>query len=550
MSDEEAASGAAGEPPVPGWPAESGQRLEKARALRTLGVDVYPNRFERSHRLGEIVSVHGDRTLEELEALGAEVRVAGRVLTKRGHGKASFATLGDGESQLQVYVRKDEVGEAAYRVFGLVDLGDFVGVSGRVMRTRKGELSVQAREIVFLSKALLPPPEKWHGLADVEVRYRQRYLDLVANPEVRQTFLRRSAMVSAIRRFLEERRYVEVETPMMHPIAGGASARPFVTHHNALDVDLFLRIAPELYLKRLVVGGFERVYEINRNFRNEGVSSMHNPEFTMLEFYTAYFDCRDVIDTTEQLVADAARKVTGTDAVGYREGVVSFALPFKRISMVGAIAEVAEEQGWGIDAAGLADPGALEAWLRSAPVPTRLAPGSKDLEVFRLDVSWEKLRGLSYGNRVARLFEIWVERKWDSANTRLWQPTFVIDYPVDISPLAKSHAAHPGVADRFELFVAGMEIANGFSELNDPLEQRERFLDQLRERERGDLEAHQMDEDYVRALGHGLPPTGGCGVGIDRLAMILTGSPSIRDVILFPHMRPEGGRAREEETAR
>ena len=284
------------------------------------------------------------------------MRIAGRVLTKRGHGKASFATLGDGESQLQVYVRSDEVGETAYRVFDLVDLGDFVGVSGRVMRTRKGELSVQAREIVFLGKALLPPPEKWHGLADVEVRYRQRYLDLVANPEVRQTFLRRSAMVSAIRRFLEERGYVEVETPMMQPIAGGAAARPFVTHHNALDVDLFLRIAPELYLKRLVVGGFERVYEINRNFRNEGVSSMHNPEFTMLEFYTAYFDCRDVIDTTEQLVADAARKVTGTDAVSYREGVVSFALPFRRVSMVGAIAEVAEEQGWGIDAAGLADP--------------------------------------------------------------------------------------------------------------------------------------------------------------------------------------------------
>ena len=549
MSDEETAGGGTGEPPVPGWPAESSQRLEKARALRDLGVAVYPTRFERSHRLGEIASAHGEKTLEELEALGAEVRIAGRVLTKRGHGKASFATLGDGESQLQVYVRSDEVGEAAYRVFDLVDLGDFVGVAGRVMRTRKGELSVQAREIVFLGKALLPPPEKWHGLADVEVRYRQRYLDLVANPEVRRTFLRRSAMVSAIRRFLEERGYVEVETPMMQPIAGGASARPFVTHHNALDVDLFLRIAPELYLKRLVVGGFERVFEINRNFRNEGVSSMHNPEFTMLEFYTAYFDCRDVIDTTEQLVADAAREVTGMDAVSYREGVVSFALPFKRVSMVGAIAEVAEELGWGIDAEGLADPVALEAWLRSPPAPARLAPGSKDHEVFHLEVSWEKLRGLSYGNRVARLFEVWVERKWDPANTRLWQPTFVIDYPLDISPLAKAHAARPGVADRFELFVAGMEIANGFSELNDPLEQRRRFLDQLKERERGDLEAHQMDEDFVRALGHGLPPTGGCGVGIDRLAMILTGSPSIRDVILFPHMRPEAGRGREEEPA-
>jgi lysyl-tRNA synthetase class 2 len=336
---------------------------------------------------------------------------------------------------------------------------------------------------------------------------------------------------------------------MMQPIAGGAAARPFVTHHNALDVDLFLRIAPELYLKRLVVGGFERVYEINRNFRNEGVSSMHNPEFTMLEFYTAYFDCRDVIDTTEELVAEAARKVTGTDAVGYRGGAISFAPPFKRVSMVGAIAEVAGEQGWGIDAEGLADPGVLEAWLQSGPKAAHLRPESRDAEVFALELSGEKLRGLSYGHRLARLFEVWVERKWDPSNTRLWQPTFVVDYPLDISPLAKARDGHPGVADRFELFVAGMEIANGFSELNDPLEQRRRFLDQLEERERGDLEAHQMDEDYVRALGHGLPPTGGCGVGVDRLAMVLTGSPSIRDVILFPHMRPEAGRGREEEAA-
>jgi len=546
MSEETTSAGGE-ETPVPGWPAESAQRLEKARLLREKGVPLYPNRFERSHRLSGIVAAFGEKTLEELEAIAASVRVAGRVLTKRGHGKASFATIGDGEARLQIYVRADDVGEEAYGLLDLVDLGDFVGVAGKVMRTRKGELSVQAREIVLLAKALLPPPEKWHGLADVEVRYRQRYLDLLANPEVRRTFLVRSAMVTAMRRFLDERGYVEVETPMMQPIAGGAVARPFVTHHNALGVDLYLRIAPELYLKRLVVGGFERVYEINRNFRNEGVSSMHNPEFTMLEFYTAWFDCRDVIDTTEQLVADAARKVAGADAVGYREGVVSFALPFRRVSMVGAIAEVAEEQGWGIDAAGLADHEALETWLRSGPTPAQLAPGSKDLEVFRLEVSWEKLRDLSYGNRIARLFEVWVERKWDPASTRLWQPTFVVDYPLDISPLAKAHAGHPGVADRFELFVAGMEIANGFSELNDPLEQRQRFLDQLKERERGDLEAHQMDEDFVRALGHGLPPTGGCGVGIDRLAMILTGSPSIRDVILFPHMRPEAGRPREEE---
>jgi len=534
---EEKAPPEAGEPPVPGWPAESAQRLEKARALRALGVAAYPTRFERTHRLGEIGAAYGEKTLEELEGLAVDVRVAGRVLAKRGHGKASFATLGDGESRLQVYVRSDEVGETGYRVFDLVDLGDFVGVGGRVMRTRRGELSVQAREIVFLSKALLPPPEKWHGLADVEVRYRQRYLDLLANPEVRRTFLVRSAMVAAMRRFLDERGYVEVETPMMQPIAGGAVARPFVTHHNALDVELFLRIAPELYLKRLVVGGFERVYEINRNFRNEGISSMHNPEFTMLEFYTAYFDCRDVIATTEELVAEAAR-VAGDGPLAYRGREVSFSRPFRRVRMTEAIASVAEEQGWGVGEADLADRARLEAWLRAGPSPARLAGGSREHEVFRDEVSWARLEGMSHGKRIAHLFEVWVERRWDPDATRLWEPTFVVDYPVDISPLAKAHPDRPGVADRFELYAAGMEIANGFSELNDPLEQRRRFLEQLRERERGDLEAHQMDEDFVRALGHGLPPTGGCGVGIDRLAMILTGSPSIRDVILFPHMRP------------
>jgi lysyl-tRNA synthetase class 2 len=537
MSEEGKAPPEAGEPPVPGWPAESAQRLEKARALGALGVAAYPTRFERTHRLGEIGAGYGDKTLEELESLAVDVRVAGRVLTKRGHGKASFATLGDGESRLQVYVRSDAVGETGYRVFDLVDLGDFVGVAGRVMRTRKGELSVQAREIVFLSKALLPPPEKWHGLADVEVRYRQRYLDLLANPEVRRTFLVRSAMVAAMRRFLDERGYVEVETPMMQPIAGGAVARPFVTHHNALDVDLFLRIAPELYLKRLVVGGFERVYEINRNFRNEGISSMHNPEFTMLEFYTAYFDCRDVIAITEELVA-AAAAVAGGGTLSYRGRELSFARPFRRVGMTDAIASVAEEQGWGVGEADLADPPRLEGWLRSGPTAKGLAAGTRDHEVFHEEVSWDRLGGMSPGKRIAHLFEVWVERRWDPEKTRLWEPTFVVDYPVDISPLAKAHPDRPGVADRFELYAAGLEIANGFSELNDPLEQRRRFLDQLRERERGDDEAHLMDEDFVRALGHGLPPTGGCGVGIDRLAMILTGSPSIRDVILFPQMRP------------
>jgi lysyl-tRNA synthetase class 2 len=527
----------------PGWPDESAQRLEKAKALRALRVDPYPTRFDRSHSFAGIIAASGTKTLQELEAEGLEVRVAGRVVLKRPMGKASFATLSDGQDRLQVYIRKDEVGEEGYRLLDLVDLGDFLGVSGRVMRTRAGELSVQARELAFLGKALLPPPEKWHGLADPEIRYRQRYLDLAANPEVRRTFVARSAMVGEIRRFLDERGYVEVETPMMQPIPGGALARPFLTHHNALDIDLYLRIAPELYLKRLVVGGLERVYEINRNFRNEGISAMHNPEFTMLEFYTAYIDCRDVMDITEELIVAAATRVKGGGSVPFKGRPVSFARPFKRITMAAAIAEVAAEQGWGLDEAGIADPATLEGWLSSDSKPTNLEPGSREREVFDRDTAWEKLQGLTHGSRVAHLFEVWVERRWDPERTRLWHPTFVVDYPVDISPLAKAHPDRPGVADRFELFIGGMEVANGFSELNDPLEQRERFLDQIRQRERGDHEAHLMDEDYVRALGHGLPPTGGCGVGIDRLAMILTDSPSIRDVILFPHMRPEAGRA-------
>jgi lysyl-tRNA synthetase class 2 len=525
VSRDEGKGGASGLP-VPGWPEESGRRLEKAAALRGLGVSVYPNRYDRTHRLGEIVAAYEGKTIGELEELAVDVRIAGRVLTKRGHGKASFATLSDGESRLQVYVRLDGVGERGYRIFDLVDLGDFVGVAGRVMRTRKGELSVEAREITFLGKALLPPPEKWHGLADVETRYRQRYLDLMANPEVRRTFRTRSAMVSAVRGFLDERGYVEVETPMMQPIAGGAIARPFVTHHNALDVDLYLRIAPELYLKRLVAGGLERVYEINRNFRNEGISSLHNPEFTMLEFYTAWFDCSDVMDTTEALVAAAAR-AAGEGSFSFRGREVSFVLPFPRHTMKDAVAErLGSESLPGFSRTVLDEPERLEALL-AAPEFAALAA--------RLGLEAGTYRALTHGKRVARLFEELVE-------TSLWNPTFVTDYPVEVSPLAKARPDDPTVTERFELYVAGMEVANGFSELNDPLEQRQRFLEQLRERERGDLEAHQMDEDYIRALGHGLPPTGGCGVGIDRLAMILTDSPSIRDVILFPQMRPEDGR--------
>jgi lysyl-tRNA synthetase, class II len=509
-----------------GWPEESAQRLEKARQLIAQGIDPYPTRYQRTHALGEIAAMWGGSSLEELEKEAVPVRVAGRVLTKRGHGKASFATLTDGDARLQVYVRADEVGEAGYRLLDLVDLGDFVGVAGTVMRTRKGELSVQAKELTFLSKALLPPPEKWHGLSDVEIRYRQRYVDLISNDEVRRTFVARSAMVSEMRRFLDARGYVEVETPMMQPIAGGALARPFVTHHNALDMDLYLRIAPELYLKRLVVGGLERVYEINRNFRNEGISSMHNPEFTMLEFYTAYFDCRDVIATTEELLAAAAARVATDGALTYKERPLSMKAPFARLPMKDGIAAALARHGMADAAQKIGTTEALDAFV----IATEFQDACK-----AEGVSADVYGPLSYGKRIAQLFEDFVEET-------LWEPTFVIDYPVEISPLAKTYAADARVADRFELFIAGMEVANGFSELNDPLEQRARFLDQLQDRARGDAEAHQMDDDYVRALGHGLPPTGGCGVGVDRMAMLLTGSPSIRDVILFPHMRPEAGR--------
>ncbi len=524
------------EVPVPGWPGESADRLDKARRLRARGLDPYPTRYERTHTLAQAVAEFGALEAPALEAESRVVRTAGRVLTKRVMGKASFATLSDGEARLQLYLRKDEVGAEAYETFvELVDMGDFVGASGRMMRTRAGELSLQAATLSFLSKALLPPPEKWHGLSDVELRYRQRYVDLIANPDVRRTFVTRSAIVASIRAFLDGRGYVEVETPMMHPIAGGALARPFVTHHNALDVDLYLRIAPELYLKRLVVGGLERVYEINRNFRNEGLSANHNPEFTMLEFYTAYFDCRDVIDVTESLVVSAAARVGGAGAAfPFRGRELSFRAPFRRLRMVDGVAQ-ALSQGEaplpGVDAAAVEDRARQQALVTSPEFVALCRARGVEAGVYR---------ALSHGKRIAQLFEDFVE-------STLWEPTFVIDFPLEISPLAKARADQRDVADRFELYAAGMEIANGFSELNDPLEQRERFLDQLRQRERGDGEAHQMDDDYVRALGHGLPPTGGCGVDIDRLTMLLTDSPSIRDVILFPHMRPEGGRRKAGE---
>ena len=505
-----------------GWPEESAQRLERARSLQERGVPAYPNRYRRTHRLAEVRERWDGASAESLESERPEVRVSGRVMLLRGHGKLSFATISDGSASLQLFLRRDELGEAGYALLGELDRGDYVGAAGRVMRTRKGELSVLGTELTLLTKALLPPPEKWHGLADVELRYRRRYVDLMVNPEVRRTFERRGRMVREIRDFLDARGYLEVETPMMQPVAGGAIARPFVTHHNALGMDLYLRIAPELYLKRLVVGGLERVYEINRNFRNEGLSFQHNPEFTMLEFYTACFDCDDVVAITEELVA-GAMAAGSASPLRYRDREIDFSLPFRKRTMKDAIAEEAGAAGLDLARPLLDDPEGFAAWC------------SREHRRGGASVGGERYRALSHARRVVQSFEELVEGT-------LWQPTFILDYPVEVSPLAKRRPGDPEVAERFELFAAGMEIANGFSELNDPLEQRQRFLEQLAQREQGDEEAHGMDEDYVRALGYGLPPTGGCGVGIDRLVMIATDSASIRDVILFPHMRPESGR--------
>src|SRR6266545_3772968 len=477
MTDE---GGGGPDPPVEGWPAESGERRERARALRARGINPYPNRYDRTHGLAEIVAAHGESSLEELDRLSLSVRIAGRVMTQRGHGKASFLTLSDGEGRLQVYVRQDDVGEEGYRLLELVDRGDFLGVAGKVMRTRKGELSVQARELTFLSKALLPPPEKWHGLADVEARYRQRYLDLMVNPDVRRTFVARSQVVAEIRRFMDGHGYVEVETPMMQPIAGGAVARPFVTHHNALGIDLYLRIAPELYLKRLVVGGMEKVYEINRNFRNEGVSSMHNPEFTMLEFYTAYTDYRGLMDFSEDLLSHLAQTLLGRTELTYQGEAVSLAPPFARLTMKAAVLRAGAEEGLGLEAGVLDDPESLHAWATSDALRGRRnAKGAL--------LGPDRYAKLSHGKLIAQLFE-------DLAEHTYWDPTFITDYPTEVSPLSNVWFDDPATTERFELYLAGMEVANGFSELNDPLEQRDRFLQQLGERAKGDDEAHQMDE--------------------------------------------------------
>jgi len=487
------------------------QRRSNLGQLGQLGVDLYPARFDRRHTVAELVAAHGGKSHDELEAERPDTVTSGRILAIRSFGKANFLAISDGEASIQIYVRQDSLPPLDFQIFKLLDFGDWVGVEGRLFRTKTNELTIWASRLHFLAKCLVPLPEKWHGLTDIEIRYRQRYLDLIVNPDSRRVFEVRSRVVSAIRSFMTARGYLEVETPMMQPIAGGALARPFVTHHNALDVDLYLRIAPELYLKRLVVGGLERVFEINRNFRNEGISTQHNPEFTMMEFYQAYADYHVLMSLTEELIASVAVAAIGTDDVTFGEHRISLKAPFARVSLREA-ARLAAAKRLGRDLHG--DD------LRSRDKAAALAG--------ELGVEIKPSEGA--GRITTAIFESLCE-DW------LVQPTFVYDFPTEVSPLSKQRADDPDTVERFELYIGGFEVANAFSELNDPVEQRRRFDEQLKNRAGGDLEAHAMDDDYIRALEYGLPPTAGEGVGIDRLVMLLTGSPSIRDVILFPLMR-------------
>ena len=516
------------------------QRKRKLQSIVELGYEPYPRKYEFTHTIPQILAAYSARTADELIAEKVAVRIAGRLMTIRPHGKAGFAHLAGGGERLQIYVRLDAVGERDFELFKLLDLGDLVGAEGYLFRTRTGELTVHAERLHFLAKALLPPPEKWHGLTDVEIRYRQRYVDLIANPEVRKVFERRTQIVRAIRQFLDAEGYIEVETPMMQPLAGGAMARPFVTHHNALDIDLFLRIAPELYLKRLTVGGLDRVYEINRNFRNEGISTQHNPEFTMLEFYQAYADYRDMIALTERLIRQVAQSVLGGLECEFDGQRISFA-EFHRYTTKEAVVKFWPAQaGPGPKLEDLADPKAVFRWVdaynqsvgyqiaRANPLPGGevVEPASAGEDPIVL------APGTAAGEALLILFERVAEKL-------LIQPTFILDFPLEVSPLSKQKPEDPNFVERFELYVGGMEIANAFSELNDPKEQRNRFAYQQILREKGDLTAHAIDEDYIRALSYGMPPTGGEGIGIDRLTMLLTNSRSIRDVILFPLLRPE-----------
>jgi lysyl-tRNA synthetase class 2 len=500
-------------------------RREKLKKIEALGQPAYPTKYNFSHTVPQILSTYSGETGEDLEKARVNVRVAGRIMAIRLMGKAGFAHLQQDGQRLQFYVKKDAIGDTGFELWKLLDLGDHVGIRGYLFRTRTGELSIHAEEITFLSKDLLPLPEKWHGLTDVELRYRQRYVDLVMNPEVREVFLKRSKLVQSFRRYLDSQGFLEVETPMMHPIAGGAVARPFKTHHNTLDMDLFLRIAPELFLKRLTVGGFDRVYEINRNFRNEGLGWRWNPEFTMLEAYQAYTDYLGIMNTTQAAIEQAVRDVTGGTKTKWtikeRENETTHEIDWsnwRRMTMREAIVQFWPEKAGAkpvvSDFATHDSVKALVTRVREAGINLAYDPNEPA------------------GKTIAGIFEVIAEE-------HLIQPTIIYEFPTAISPLSKQKPDEPDWTERWEIFAGKMEIANGFSELNDPEDQRRRFEGQLKERERGDEEAHQMDEDYIRALSYGMPPAGGVGVGIDRLAMLLTNSHTIRDVILFPLLRPE-----------
>ncbi|MGC5328594.1 lysine--tRNA ligase [Brevibacillus sp. SYSU BS000544] len=480
-------------------------RHDKMNQFREWGIDPFGQKFVQSHHTIDVISAYNGLSKEELEANHHEVSLAGRLMAKREMGKASFAQLLDRSGQIQIYVRQDTIGEDAYKIFDLADIGDLVGVSGVVFKTKTGELSVKVKEFTFLSKSLRPLPEKYHGLKDVETRYRKRYVDLIVNPEVRDTFITRSKILTSMRRYLDSLGYLEVETPTLHAIAGGASARPFITHHNALDMQLFMRIAIELHLKRLIVGGLEKVYEIGRVYRNEGISTRHNPEFTMIELYEAYADYQDIMKLTEEMVAHIAKEVLGTTKIQYQGNEIDLTPQWRRVHMVDLIKEHVGVDFWREMSDDEARALAKEHGVTVEPHHT-------------------------FGHVVNEFFEQKIEET-------LIQPTFVYGHPVAISPLAKKNDQDPRFTDRFELFIVAREHANAFTELNDPIDQRQRFEAQLLEKAAGNDEAHEMDDDFIEALEYGMPPTGGLGIGIDRLVMLLTDSPSIRDVLLFPLMR-------------
>ena len=521
-------------------------RKSKLVEIEKLGQAAYPNQFPASHSIPDVRAKWGQSQAEDLEANRAAVSVAGRIMAIRAQGKAGFATLQQGGERLQIYVRLDAVGEQGFALYKLLDLGDHIGVTGYLFRTRTGELTIHVERLTFLAKAMLALPEKFHGLADVELRYRQRYVDLFTNLEAREVFVKRAKTLKALRQFFDDRGYLEVETPMMQQVAGGAAARPFTTHHNALDMDLFLRIAPELYLKRLVVGGLDRVYEINRNFRNEGVSTQHNPEFTMLEFYQAYANYHDLMDLTEELIAFVAQEVNGTTITNFggveidlgkwtrltmREAIIKWWPAFVHPApTLGDLKSSEHFFAFFDHCIAVAKPG-----VRTSEQPALFLAYAIGKMVGPLHV--DKVREIPWGKCVNALFEAVAESSDYNPADHLIQPTIVHEYPRVVSPLSKQKPNDPDWVERFEFYIGGFELGNAFSELNDPVEQQKRFEEQLAQRASGDDEAHQMDEDYVRALAYGLPPTAGEGIGVDRLIMLLTGSKSIRDVILFPLMR-------------